>query len=78
MLNLLLAESHHESPYSRRGSAHSKDPQHPNPAARSPQPAANELLVKVESISLNPIDPLYVAHPLAARDKPLEVTLPAM
>ncbi|KAF2831709.1 hypothetical protein CC86DRAFT_452680 [Ophiobolus disseminans] len=29
-----------------------------------PQPAADELLVKVESISLNPIDPLYVVHPL--------------
>jgi NADPH:quinone reductase-like Zn-dependent oxidoreductase len=29
-----------------------------------PRLAANEILVKVESISLNPIDPLYVAHPL--------------
>jgi NADPH:quinone reductase-like Zn-dependent oxidoreductase len=32
----------------------------------NPKPAANELLVKVESISLNPIDPLYVAHPLGS------------
>jgi NADPH:quinone reductase-like Zn-dependent oxidoreductase len=31
-----------------------------------PRPAANEILVKVESISLNPIDPLYVAHPLGS------------
>ncbi|KAH7357378.1 chaperonin 10-like protein [Pyrenochaeta sp. MPI-SDFR-AT-0127] len=30
-----------------------------------PTPAANELLVQVSSISLNPIDPLYVQHPLA-------------
>jgi NADPH:quinone reductase-like Zn-dependent oxidoreductase len=30
----------------------------------NPRPAANELLIKVESIALNPIDPLYVAHPL--------------
>ncbi|KAH7061709.1 chaperonin 10-like protein [Paraphoma chrysanthemicola] len=29
-----------------------------------PQPAADELLVKIESIALNPIDPLYVANPL--------------
>ena len=29
-----------------------------------PRPAPNELLIKVESISLNPIDPLYVANPL--------------
>jgi NADPH:quinone reductase-like Zn-dependent oxidoreductase len=29
-----------------------------------PRATTNELLVKVESISLNPIDPLYVAHPL--------------
>jgi NADPH:quinone reductase-like Zn-dependent oxidoreductase len=29
-----------------------------------PQPTANELLIKTESIALNPIDPLYVAHPL--------------
>jgi NADPH:quinone reductase-like Zn-dependent oxidoreductase len=32
----------------------------------TPQPAANELLVQVEAISLNPIDPLYVAHPLGS------------
>jgi NADPH:quinone reductase-like Zn-dependent oxidoreductase len=32
----------------------------------APRPAANELLVKVQSISLNPIDPLYVAHPLGS------------
>jgi NADPH:quinone reductase-like Zn-dependent oxidoreductase len=31
-----------------------------------PRPAANEILVKVESISMNPIDPLYVAHPLGS------------
>jgi NADPH:quinone reductase-like Zn-dependent oxidoreductase len=31
-----------------------------------PNPAANEILVKVNSISLNPIDPLYVAHPLGS------------
>lgn len=31
-----------------------------------PQPAANGLLIKVESIALNPIDPLYVAHPLGS------------
>jgi NADPH:quinone reductase-like Zn-dependent oxidoreductase len=31
-----------------------------------PQPAADELLIEVESIALNPIDPLYVAHPLAS------------
>lgn len=30
----------------------------------SPQSTADELLVKVETISLNPVDPLYVAHPL--------------
>ncbi|KAF2252820.1 GroES-like protein [Trematosphaeria pertusa] len=30
-----------------------------------PSPGAHEILVKVEAISLNPIDPLYVAHPLA-------------
>ncbi|OAL44066.1 GroES-like protein [Pyrenochaeta sp. DS3sAY3a] len=30
-----------------------------------PAPAPNELLVKVECISLNPIDPLYVQNPLA-------------
>jgi NADPH:quinone reductase-like Zn-dependent oxidoreductase len=29
-----------------------------------PKPAGNELLVQVTTISLNPIDPLYVAHPL--------------
>jgi NADPH:quinone reductase-like Zn-dependent oxidoreductase len=29
-----------------------------------PKPAANELQIRVGSISLNPIDPLYVAHPL--------------
>ncbi|EAT87936.1 hypothetical protein HBI56_093290 [Parastagonospora nodorum] len=29
-----------------------------------PRPAPNELLIKVESVSLNPIDPLYVANPL--------------
>jgi NADPH:quinone reductase-like Zn-dependent oxidoreductase len=29
-----------------------------------PKPAANELLIRVGSIALNPIDPLYVAHPL--------------
>ena len=32
----------------------------------SPTPAPNELLVRVEAISLNPIDPLYVTHPLAS------------
>lgn len=32
----------------------------------APEPAPNELLVQVEAISLNPIDPLYVAHPLAS------------
>lgn len=32
----------------------------------SPILASNELLVRVEAISLNPIDPLYVAHPLAS------------
>ncbi|KAF1842821.1 GroES-like protein [Cucurbitaria berberidis CBS 394.84] len=31
-----------------------------------PVQAPNELLVKVEAISLNPIDPLYVLHPLAS------------
>jgi NADPH:quinone reductase-like Zn-dependent oxidoreductase len=31
-----------------------------------PRPAADELLIQVESISLNPIDPLYVANPLAS------------
>jgi NADPH:quinone reductase-like Zn-dependent oxidoreductase len=31
-----------------------------------PTPAPNELLVRVHAISLNPIDPLYVAHPLAS------------
>lgn len=31
-----------------------------------PVPAANEILVQVLSISLNPIDPLYVRHPLAS------------
>jgi NADPH:quinone reductase-like Zn-dependent oxidoreductase len=31
-----------------------------------PRPAANELLIKVQSIALNPIDPLYVAHPLGS------------
>ncbi|KAJ4372009.1 hypothetical protein N0V83_003782 [Neocucurbitaria cava] len=31
-----------------------------------PVPAANELLVKVIAISLNPIDPLYVQNPLAS------------
>ncbi|KAJ4318184.1 hypothetical protein N0V94_004550 [Neodidymelliopsis sp. IMI 364377] len=31
----------------------------------SPDPALNEILVHVEAISLNPIDPLCVAHPLA-------------
>jgi NADPH:quinone reductase-like Zn-dependent oxidoreductase len=30
------------------------------------RPAPNELLIKVVSIALNPIDPLYVAHPLAS------------
>lgn len=30
----------------------------------APHPAPNELLVKVSAISLNPIDSLYVAHPL--------------
>jgi NADPH:quinone reductase-like Zn-dependent oxidoreductase len=30
----------------------------------APHPAANELLVLVSSIALNPIDPLYVARPL--------------
>lgn len=30
-----------------------------------PTPKLNELLIKVDSISLNPIDPLYVFHPLA-------------
>ncbi|KAF2026106.1 GroES-like protein [Setomelanomma holmii] len=30
----------------------------------APRPAANELLVQVQSIALNPIDPLYVANPL--------------
>ncbi|KAB2106976.1 hypothetical protein AG0111_0g5499 [Alternaria gaisen] len=29
-----------------------------------PEPAANELLIHVKAIALNPIDPLYVAHPL--------------
>jgi NADPH:quinone reductase-like Zn-dependent oxidoreductase len=29
-------------------------------------PASNEILVRVIAISLNPIDPLYVAHPLAS------------
>jgi NADPH:quinone reductase-like Zn-dependent oxidoreductase len=32
----------------------------------APRPAANELLVRVESIALNPIDPLYVAKPLGS------------
>ncbi|KAF2793115.1 GroES-like protein [Melanomma pulvis-pyrius CBS 109.77] len=33
-----------------------------------PQPTANdnEILVRVQAISLNPIDPLYVSHPLAS------------
>jgi NADPH:quinone reductase-like Zn-dependent oxidoreductase len=31
-----------------------------------PTPAARELLVRVGAISLNPIDPLYVAHPLGS------------
>ncbi|KAF2187125.1 GroES-like protein [Zopfia rhizophila CBS 207.26] len=31
-----------------------------------PAPQPNEILVKVETVSLNPIDPLYVAHPLAS------------
>lgn len=31
-----------------------------------PSPAPNEILVHVKAISLNPIDPLYVAHPLAS------------
>jgi len=30
----------------------------------APHPAANELLVQVNSIALNPIDPLYVSRPL--------------
>jgi NADPH:quinone reductase-like Zn-dependent oxidoreductase len=34
-----------------------------------PRPAADELLIKVESIALNPIDPLYVAHPLGSTDR---------
>ncbi|CAN9281230.1 unnamed protein product [Alternaria alternata] len=29
-----------------------------------PEPAANELLIRVKAVALNPIDPLYVAHPL--------------
>lgn len=29
-----------------------------------PKPASHELLIRVGSIALNPIDPLYVAHPL--------------
>lgn len=32
----------------------------------SPTPASTEILVRVEAISLNPIDPLFVAHPLAS------------
>lgn len=32
---------------------------------RRPTPASNEILVRVIAIALNPIDPLYVAHPLA-------------
>jgi hypothetical protein len=31
-----------------------------------PRPAGRELLIVVESISLNPVDPLYAAHPLAS------------
>jgi NADPH:quinone reductase-like Zn-dependent oxidoreductase len=31
-----------------------------------PTPASTELLIRVEAISLNPIDPLYVAHPLGS------------
>jgi NADPH:quinone reductase-like Zn-dependent oxidoreductase len=31
-----------------------------------PTPASNEILVHVKAISLNPIDPLYVANPLAS------------
>jgi NADPH:quinone reductase-like Zn-dependent oxidoreductase len=31
-----------------------------------PTPASNEILVRVVAISLNSIDPLYVAHPLAS------------
>jgi NADPH:quinone reductase-like Zn-dependent oxidoreductase len=30
-----------------------------------PTPAAHEILVEVKAISLNPVDPLYVQHPLA-------------
>lgn len=29
-----------------------------------PVPASNELLIEVKAIALNPVDPLYVAHPL--------------
>ena len=31
-----------------------------------PTPNSNEVLIKIHSISLNPVDPLYVAHPLAS------------
>ncbi|KAF2624457.1 GroES-like protein [Macroventuria anomochaeta] len=33
---------------------------------RLPVPASHEIFVRVEAISLNPIDSLYVAHPLAS------------
>ncbi|KAF1959252.1 GroES-like protein [Byssothecium circinans] len=32
----------------------------------APSPLKSEILVRVEAIALNPIDPLYVKHPLAA------------
>ncbi|KAF2663034.1 GroES-like protein [Lophiostoma macrostomum CBS 122681] len=35
----------------------------------APEPNASEILVEVKAIALNPIDPLYVAHPLASSER---------